>query len=121
MTRQGKHHTVRSNLTGLTLLIITTKQSVTFYGTMYGKVQYRTPIPSHVQVKVNTVTFAGKGFVNPNIHDEIPYRFYNGRIMIIINNVYCTNRSSSPCDLFLYHDFDEDNEKEKVLNLSPVG
>ena len=38
MTRQGKHHTVRSDLTGLTLLIITTKQSVTFYGKMYGKV-----------------------------------------------------------------------------------
>ena len=50
MTRQGKHHTVRSDLTGLTLLIITTKQSVTFYGKMYGKVQYHTPIPSHVPV-----------------------------------------------------------------------
>ena len=52
MTRQGNHHTVRFDLTGLTLLIITTKQSVTFYGKMYGKVQYRTPIPSHVPVKV---------------------------------------------------------------------
>ena len=51
MTRQGKHHAVRSDLTGLTLLIIATKQSVTFYGKMYGKVQYRTPIPSHVLVK----------------------------------------------------------------------
>ena len=51
MTLQGKHHTMRSDLTGLTLLIITTKQSVTFYGKMYGKVQYRTPIPSHVLVK----------------------------------------------------------------------
>ena len=73
MTRQGKHHTVRSDLTGLTLLIITTKQSVTFYGKMYGKVQYRTPIPPHVLVKVNTVTCAGKGFVTSNIHDELPY------------------------------------------------
>ena len=62
MTRQGKHHTVRSDLTGLTLLIITTKQSVTFYGRMYHKVQYHTPIPSHVPVKVNTITCAGKGF-----------------------------------------------------------
>ena len=51
MMRQGKHHTVRSNLTGLTLLIITTKQSVTSYGKMYGKIQYRTPIPSHEPVK----------------------------------------------------------------------
>ena len=51
MTLQGKHHTVRSDLTGLTLLIITTKQSVTFYRKMYGKVQYHTPIPSHVPVK----------------------------------------------------------------------
>ena len=56
MMRQGKDHTVRSDLTGLTLLIITTKQSVTFYDKMYGKVQYLTPIPSHVPVKVNTVT-----------------------------------------------------------------
>ena len=77
MTRQGKHHTVRSDLTGLTLLIITTKQSVTFYGKMYGKVQYRTPIPSHVPVKVNTVTCAGKGFVTPNKHDELPHSFYS--------------------------------------------
>ena len=77
MTRQGKHHTVRSDLTGLTLLIITTKQSITFYGKMYGKVQYRTPIPSHVPVKVNTVTCAGKGFVTPNKHDELPHSFYS--------------------------------------------
>ena len=77
MTRQGKHHTVRSDLTGLTLLIITTKQSTTFYGKMYGKVQYRTPIPSHVPVKVNTVTCAGKGFVTPNKHDELPHSFYS--------------------------------------------
>jgi len=73
MKRQGKHHTVRSDLTGLTLLIITTVQSVTFYGKMYGKVQYRTPILPHVPVKVNTVTCAGKGFVTSNIHDELPY------------------------------------------------
>ena len=77
MTRQGKHHTVRSDLTGLTLLIITTKQSVTFYGKMYGKSQYRTPIPLHVPVKVNTVTCAGKGFVTLNIHDELPYSFFS--------------------------------------------
>ena len=77
MTRQGKHHTLRSDLTGLTVLIITTKQSVTFYGKMYGKVQYRTPIPSHVPVKVNTVTCAGKGFVTPNKHDELPHSFYS--------------------------------------------
>ena len=77
MMRQGKHHTVRSDLTGLTLLIITTKQSVTFYGKMYGKVQYHTPIPSHVPVKVNTVTCAGKGFVTPNIHDELPHSFFS--------------------------------------------
>ena len=56
---------------------------------MYGKVQYRTPIPSHVPVKVNTVTCAGKGFVTPNKHDELPYSFYNGRIIIIINNEFC--------------------------------
>ena len=79
MTRQGKHHTVRSDLTGLTLLIITTKQSFTFYGKMYGKVQYRTPIPSHVPVKFNTVTCAGKGFVTPNIHDELPHSFFSTR------------------------------------------
>ena len=54
---------------------------------MYGKVQYRTPIPSHVPVKVNTVTCAGKGFVTPNKHDELPHSFYNGWIIIIINNV----------------------------------
>ena len=70
-------NTVRSNLTGLTLLIITTKQSITFYGKMYGKVQYRTPIPSHVPVKVNTVTCASKGFVTPNEHDELPHSFYS--------------------------------------------
>ena len=77
MTRQGKHHTVRSDLTGLTLWIIKTKQSVTFYGKMYGKVQYRTPIPSHVPVKVNTATCAGKGFVTPNRHDELLHSFYS--------------------------------------------
>ena len=77
MKRQGKHHTVRSDLTGLTLLIITTKQSVTFYGKMYGKVQYRTPIPSHVPVKVNTVTCAGKRFVTPNKHNELPHSFFS--------------------------------------------
>ena len=73
MTRQGKNHTVRSNLTGLKLLIITPQQSVTFYGKMFGKIQYRTPIPSHVLVKVNTVICAGKGFVTTDIHDELPY------------------------------------------------
>ena len=96
MTRQGKHHTVRSDLTGLTLLIITTKQSVTFYGKMYGKVQYRTPIPSHVPVKVNTVTCAGKGFVTPNKHDELPHSFYSAvlRIIIIINNAVFHQKSN---------------------------
>ena len=44
---------------------------------MYGKVQYRTPIPSHVPVKVNTITCAGKGFVTPNKHDELPHSFYS--------------------------------------------
>ena len=44
---------------------------------MYGKVQYRTPIPPHVPVKVNTVTCAGKGFVTPNIHDELPHSFFS--------------------------------------------
>ena len=39
--------------------------------------QYRTPIPSHVPVKVNTVTCAGKGFVTPNKHDELPHSFYS--------------------------------------------
>ena len=71
------NHTVMPDLTRLTLLIITTKQSVTFYGKMYGKVQYRTPIPPHVPVKVNTVTCAGKGFVTLNIHDELPYSFFS--------------------------------------------
>ena len=27
-------------------------------------------------VKVNTVTCAGKGFVTPHIHDELPHRFF---------------------------------------------
>ena len=35
----------------------------------------------------------------------------------IINEHEC----SSPCDLYLYYDFDEDNEKENVLSLSPIG
>ena len=79
MTRQGKHHTVRSDLTGLTLLIITTKQSVTFYGKMYGKVQYRTPIPSHVPVKdlsppINMMNYLTVSTVL--------------RIIIIINNAF---------------------------------
>ena len=56
MTRRRKHHTVRSNLTGLTLLIITTKLSVTFYGKMYGKVQYRTPVYWYlVKILVNAL------------------------------------------------------------------
>ena len=74
MTRQGKHHTVRSDLTGLTLLIITSKQSVTFYGKMYGKVQYRTPILSHVPVKD----------LSPSIY---MMNYLTAKMMIIINNV----------------------------------
>ncbi len=53
------------------------QQSVTLYGKTYGKVQYRTPIPPHVPVKVNTVTCAGKGFVTSNIHDELPHSFFS--------------------------------------------
>ena len=55
------------------MLIITTQQSVTFYGKMYDKFQYRTAVPSHVPVKVDTVTCAGKGFVTPNLHDKLPH------------------------------------------------
>jgi hypothetical protein len=40
---------------------------------MYGKVQYRTQIPSNVPGKVNTITFADKGFITPDIHDELTY------------------------------------------------
>ena len=71
-----KHHTVRSDLTGLTLLIITTKQSDTFYGKMYGKVQYRTPIPSHVPVKD----------LSPPIYMT---NYLTAKMMIIINNDLC--------------------------------
>ena len=48
-----------------------------FYIRYYTTVQYRTPITSHVPVKVNTVTCAGKGFVTPNKHDELPHSFYS--------------------------------------------
>ena len=57
--------------------IVDNCNQVTFYGKMYGKVQYLTPILSHVPVKVNTVTCAGKGFVTPNKHDELPHSFYS--------------------------------------------
>jgi hypothetical protein len=50
---------------------------------MYGKVQYHTPIPPHVPVKVNTVTCAGKGFVTSNIYLTVSSLL---RIIVIIYN-----------------------------------
>ena len=64
---------MRSDITGLTLLIITTKQSVTFYGKMYDKFQYRTAVPSHVPVKD----------LSPPIYMT---NYLTAKMMIIINN-----------------------------------
>ena len=90
MTRQGKHHTVRSDLTGLTLLIITTKQSITFYGKMYGKVQYHTPIPSHVPVKSIPSHVPVKDLSPPiNMMNYLTVSTVL-RIIIIINNDSCS-------------------------------
>ena len=50
--RKTSYHEVRSHW----IDIVDNYNQVTFYGKMYGKVQYRTPIPSQVPVKVNTVS-----------------------------------------------------------------
>ena len=86
---------MRSNLTGLTLLIITTKQSVTFNGKMYGKVQYHTPIPSHVPVKDLSPPINMMNYLTVSTVLWIIIIINNGfyTYITILGKIICLNRS----------------------------
>ena len=71
---------------------------------------------SSSQYSLNTITCAGKGFVTPNKHDELPYSFYNGRIMIIINNEVCCLAAQCHAILCFYF---QANNLVKVMGSNP--